>query len=75
MDYSPRYPTWLFLSVCFLFDLLLQRVKLRCGEEIAKRNVQPVAELFDGHDTWIIALVIKNTLDGRLWKTAVIRNE
>ena len=31
----------------WLLDLLLQRVKLRCGEKFTERNIQSVAKLFD----------------------------
>ena len=38
------------LHLFLLLDLLLQRVKLRRGEEFAQRHVQTVAELFDRDD-------------------------
>lgn len=37
-------------SFAVLFDLLLQRVEFRSGEELAQSDVQAVAELFDGDD-------------------------
>ena len=38
------------LHLFLLLDLLLQRVKLRRGEEFPQRHVQTVAELFDRDD-------------------------
>ena len=56
-----------------LFDFLFRAVKQRIVEELAHGNLQPVADLFDGDDTGILAFLIEHTVDGRGRHTTDIR--
>ena len=46
------------------FDFLFQSIKLRRGEEFSKRDVQPIANLFNGQDFGIGASAVKDVFDG-----------
>ena len=47
----------------FLFDFLLQRIKLRCVEELPEGNLQSITDHLDGGKLWILALAIQDILD------------
>lgn len=53
-----------------LFDLLLQSVKLRSGEELSKRDVQTIANLFNGQYFGIGAPAVKDILYRRRRQSA-----
>ena len=48
------------------FDLLLQHIEFRRGEELAKGDVKAVAELLNRHNARIFAFTVEDALDGCL---------
>ena len=56
-----------FSACLLLLNLLLQRVEIRRGEELAQGDVQTVTELFDCQDLRICASAVKNVLYRR-WR-------
>ena len=56
-----------------LFDFLLSAVKQRIVKELAHGDLQPVADLFDGYNAGVLALLVEHTVDGRRRHAADIR--
>ena len=56
-----------------LFDFLLGAVEQRIIKELAHGDFQSVADLFDGYDAGVLALLVEHTVDGRGRYTADIR--
>ena len=48
------------------FDLLLQHIEFRRGEELAKGDVKTVAKFLNCHNARIFALTVEDALDGCL---------
>ncbi len=53
--------------MALLSYFLFQRIKFGRAEKLAKSDFQTVAQLFDGHGAWVIALPIENAFDRSLW--------
>ena len=52
----------------WLLDFLLQSIKFRCGEEFTQRNIQTVANHFDGDQFWILAFSVQDILNTGGWQ-------